>query len=144
MLENAPGYGLILTESVIVGSQIASLLNACGWRTQVIHSDIQAYNIMVQEKVDAVIADIDDAAPGGLAVLVLCRHHSPPITSYAVCKDGNSPSMQPALGLDCSGYFYLKQGKAPQLDTSRGLAVHLSSPASEECKPLPRRMGNVR
>jgi len=123
---------LILTGNVIIGDQIASLLNAQGRQTQVVGSDVEVFNIIAQGRVDAVIADIDDISLGGLSVLALCKHHNPAIPSYAICRDGNSKPMYLARRLNCAGYFYLKQDEMQKIDTSRGMAAWLTSPASKD------------
>jgi len=137
---------LILTENVIIGNQIISLLSGRGWQAQVVCSDVEAYNIIVQGTVDAVVADIDDVSLCGLSVLALCKHHYPPIPSYAICRDGNSKPMYLARRLNCAGYFYLKQGEIQQIDISRGMAARLASPASADTpfrQPATRRISHA-
>jgi len=123
---------LILTGNVIIGNQIASLLNAQDQQTQVIRSDVDVYNMIAQGTVDTVVADIDDVSLGGLSVLALCKHYNPPVPSYAICRDGNSKSMRLARSLNCAGYFYLIQDEMQQIDTSRGMAARLAPPASTD------------
>jgi len=130
MSEDIRGLVLILTGNEIIGDQIASLLNAQGQQTQVVRSDVQAYNMILTGTVQAIVADIDDVSLGGLSVLALCKHHDPSITSYAICRDGNSKAMRIARGLNCAGYFYLKQGEVQQIETSRGMAARLASSVS--------------
>jgi len=130
MSEDIRGLVLILTGNEIIGDQIASLLDAQGQQTQVVRSDVQAYNMILTGTVQAIVADIDDVSLGGLSVLALCKHHDPSITSYAICRDGNSKAMRIARGLNCAGYFYLKQGEVQQIETSRGMAARLASSVS--------------
>jgi len=121
---------LILTGNTMIGSQVASLLNAHGWQTQVVRSDVQTYNMILTGTVHAIVADIDDVSLNGLSVLALCKHYEPSITSYAICRNGNSKAMRIARGLNCAGYFYLKQGEVQQIETSRGMAARLASSVS--------------
>ncbi|MDQ6957577.1 MAG: DNA-binding response regulator [Mariprofundaceae bacterium] len=132
MSEDVRGLVLILTGNAIIGNQIASLLNAHGRQAQVVCSDVQAYNMILQGIVGAVVADIDDVPVSGLSVLALCKHYNPSITSYAICRDGNSKPMRLARDLSCAGYFYLKQGEIQQIDTSRGMAVRFTPPDSTD------------
>jgi len=147
MSEGIRGLVLILTGNVMIGNQIASLLGAHGRQAQVVRSDVQAYNMILQGIVDAVVADIDDVSLDGLSVLALCKHHNPSITSYAICRDGNSKPMHLARSLSCAGYFYLKQGEIPQIDTSRGMAARFIFPVSTDepvHKPAARRISHAR
>jgi len=146
MSEDIRGLVLILTGNEIIGDQIASLLDAQGQQTQVVRSDVQAYNMILTGTVQAIVADIDDVSLGGLSVLALCKHHDPSITSYAVCRDGNSKAMRLARGLNCAGYFYLKQGDIQQLDTSRGMAARFAFPVSTDepvHPPIARRISHA-
>jgi len=86
--------------------------------------------MIIQGIVDTVVADIDNVSLGGLSVLALCKHHNPPISSYAICRDGKSKPMRLARSLNCAGYFYLKEDEVPQVDTSRGMAAWLTSHAA--------------
>ncbi len=132
MPEDIRGLILILTGNVMIGNHIASLMDAHSRQAQVVHSDVQAYNIILKGIVDAVVADIDDVALGGLSVLALCKHHNPSITTYAICHDGNSKPMHLARGLSCAGYFYLKKDETQQLDTNRGMAAQFTFPVSTD------------
>jgi len=146
MSEDIRGLILILTGNVIIGNQVASLLNAHSRQTQVIHSDVQAYNIILTGTVHAIVADIDDVSLGGLSVLALCKHHNPSITTYAICRDGNSKPMHLARSLSCAGYFYLKQGEIQQIDTGRGMAIQLISSISADKpvhQPVARRISHA-
>jgi len=130
----------------MIGNHIASLMDAHSRQAQVVHSDVQAYNIILKGIVDAVVADIDDVALGGLSVLALCKHHNPSITTYAICRDGNSKPMHLARSLSCAGYFYLKQGEIQQIDTGRGMAIQLISSISADKpvhQPVARRISHA-
>jgi len=146
LFEDIRGLVLILTENVIIGNQITSLLDVHDRQTQIVRSDVQAYNIILQGIVGAVVADIDDVSLGGLSVLALCKHHKPSITTYAICRDGNSKPMHLARSLSCAGYFYLKQGEIQQIDTGRGMAVRLTSSDSMDQpvhQPVTRRISHA-
>jgi len=146
MSEDIRGLVLILTGNEIIGEQIASLLDAHDRRTQVVRSDVQAYNMILTGTVHAIVADIDDVSLNGLSVLALCKHHDPSITSYAICRDGNSKAMRLARGLNCAGYFYLKEGEIQQIDTSRGMAARLASSVSMDepvQPPIARRISHA-
>jgi CheY-like chemotaxis protein len=134
---------LILAEDVCIGNQIASLLEAYEWPVHVVHSDKQAYDLMLQESMDVVIADIDAVKLGGLAVLVYCHHQDPSIITYAIAPvdDGYRKKLARDLG-GCRGFFYLIN-KRLEIDTCRGVAAELATAGkwivrSATMMPLPQ------
>lgn len=122
--------GLILSANIIVGYQIASLLNTYGWSMQVVHTDRQAYALILQGNVDAVVADIDASDLGGMAVLFYCKHHQPSIRTFALTKGADSYLETLARDMGgCEGFFYRTGGKL-EIDTHAGMAARLvGSPA---------------
>jgi len=118
---------LILAEDGCTGNQIASLLEAYGWPVHVVHSDKQAYDRMLQESMDIVIADIDAVNLGGLAVLAYCHHHDPSTITYAIApvEDGYRKKLARDLG-GCRGFFYLIN-KRLEIDACRGVAAELAT-----------------
>jgi len=118
---------LILAEDTGTGNQIASLLAETGWRMHIVCSDRDAYDHMLRENVDVVIADIDATRLGGLAVLVYCYHHDPSVTTYAIAPtdDGYRKLLARDMA-GCRGFFYLVKG-GREIDSSRGMPVNLVS-----------------
>lgn len=121
-----PIRGLMLADNVIIGHQIATLLaSSYGWRMQVVHSDREAYQIILQGNVDAVIADIDAIDLGGLAVLIYAKHHRPSFMTYAITQSRSLYLKKLARDLGgCDGFFYMIDGRM-ELDTRSGLAAQL-------------------
>jgi len=119
------GVVVILTNKSIIGNQIASLLETDGLRVEVACSDVEAYRLIAGGGIDALIVDIDDIRVSGLAMLSMCKHCRPPMTTYAICQGGCSKQMYLARRANCAGYFYLKEGGMLQLDSSRGMAAEL-------------------
>lgn len=123
--------GLVLSEQVIIGHQVASLLHAAyGWQMQVVHRDKQAYGLILQGRMDVVIADIDGAGLGGLAVLSYARHHWPSIVTYGISESRDSYLERLARDMGgCQGFFHVAEGRR-ELDTGTGMAgqvLHCSS-----------------
>jgi DNA-binding response OmpR family regulator len=119
---------LILTANVSIGYQAASLLENHGWHTNVVHSDLQAYDSILTKGIDAVVADIDAADLGGLAVLAFCHHRYPAIATYAITQPDDEYGKKMARDAGgCQGYFYLTKGRL-QIDPGRGMAAELSAP----------------
>jgi len=118
---------LILVEDTGTGNQITSLLEPYGWRMHVVHSDKHAYDLMLQESMDVVIADIDAVDLGGLAMLAYCHHQDPSIITYAIAPidDGYRKKLARDLG-GCRGFFYLIN-KRLEIDTCRGVAAELAT-----------------
>ena len=99
---------LILAGDASLGQQIATLLENCRWQTSVVGSDGQAYERIQDERFDTVIADIDTADLGGLAVLAFCHHSYPAIATYAIARydDEDGKRLAREAG-GCRGYFHL-------------------------------------
>lgn len=118
--------GLILSGNAIIGQQIATLLTySSSWKTQVVLNDREAYPIIQQGNVDAIIADIDTADLGGLAILIHARHHFPSVMTYAITHSRSLDLKRMARDLGgCQGFFYMVEGKM-ELDTDTGLAAQL-------------------
>jgi DNA-binding response OmpR family regulator len=128
MHERAKKKCLILAGNVSIGYQIASLLENHGWHTHVVHSDLQAYDGILANGIDAVVADIDAADLGGLAVLAFCHHRHPAITTYAITQPDDEYGKKMARDAGgCEGYFYLMRGRL-QIDPGRGMAAELMTP----------------
>lgn len=125
MRGKSPPRCLIMAGSPIIGHQIASLVAALGWQTDVVHDDIQARDHILTEAIDIVIADIDTVDLGGLAILAFCHHRYPALVTYAIAhaEDEYGKKMGRDAG-GCQGYFYLEKGKM-QIDLSRGMAAEL-------------------
>ncbi|EAU54587.1 hypothetical protein AL013_00175 [Mariprofundus ferrooxydans] len=117
---------LILTGDAHTGEQLAMLLESHGWKISQVHSDREAYERMLRENIDAVIADIDGVDLGGLGVLSYCHHHDRSIETYAVTPidDGYRKKLARDLG-GCRGYFYLAND-SHDIDTSRGMAAGIA------------------
>ncbi|HXH65267.1 MAG TPA: hypothetical protein VNH42_07160 [Mariprofundaceae bacterium] len=122
--------GLVLSDNIIIGYQIAFLLGSCGWRMQVVHTDKQAYEIILKGNMDIVVADIDAAGLGGLATLVYCQRRWPSIKTFAVTRGDDAYLEKLASDMGgCQGFFYLSDGKL-ELDTCSGMAAGLVRQAS--------------
>lgn len=120
-----PAKGLILSANIIIGYQIASLLNACGWRMQVVHTDRQAYAQILQGNVNVVVADIDASDLGGMAVLFYCKQHRPSIRRFALTQGTDSYLEMLARDMGgCEGFFYRPGGRL-EIDTHTGMAARL-------------------
>jgi len=118
-----PKRGLVVAQNVVIGYQLASLFKQQGWHMQVVHRDYSAYEVILHQKVDVVIADIDSPSLGGLAVLVYCHHHFPGTETYGVLQGDDGDLKRLARDVaGCQGFFYL-QSESLQLDTSRGMAT---------------------
>lgn len=117
--------GLILSANIIIGYQIASLLGACGWRMQVVHTDKQAYALILQGNAEIVVADIDTSGLGGMAALVYCKQHRPAITTFGLTRGTYSylEGLARKMG-GCEGFFYLADGKL-EIDTHTGMAARM-------------------
>lgn len=114
---------LILTGNVCVGYQVANLLGRMQWQTHVLHSDHHAYDALRRHGADVVVADIDTAGLGGLAVMGFCSQQHPDITTFAIAANEHDLSSRLAQNLGgCRGYFYLGN-HGLNIDTSRGLAA---------------------
>lgn len=122
-----PYRGLILSGDVIIGHQIATLLSTSyGWNMQVVHNDREAYPIILQGNVDAVITDIDTIDLGGLAILIYAKHHWPSTMTYAITQSRSLYLKRLARDLGgCQGFFYIIEGRM-KLDTHTGLAAQLT------------------
>lgn len=121
-----PCRGLILSRDIIIGHQIATLMSSSyGWSMQVVNTDKQAYNLILQGDMDAVVADIDGIDLGGLAVLAHTKYHWPTIKTFAITKNGDLYIKKLARDMGgCEGFFYLKKEKI-ELDTRMGLGAQL-------------------
>lgn len=121
-----PYRGLVLSNNIIIGHQVATLLTAAyGWNMQIIHSDMDAYQIILQGDVDAVIADIDALDLGGLAALVFAKRHMPSIMTYAITRSRSLYLKRLARDLGgCQGFFYMAEGRK-ELDIHTGLTAQL-------------------
>lgn len=104
---------LILAGNNGIGNQIAFLLQQCRWQTNIVHSDQHAYDCLESDKFDTVIADIDAADLGGLAVLAFCHQQYPAIATYAIARsdDEYGKKMASEAG-GCRGFVHLYDKKA--------------------------------
>jgi len=100
---------LILAADAVTGNQIAALLEESDWCVYLVHSDKQAYQRVLHDHMDLVIADIDAVDLGGLAVLIYCHHHEPAVATVAITpvNDDYRKKLARELG-GCSGFFYLQ------------------------------------
>jgi CheY-like chemotaxis protein len=107
-----PAHGLILTDNIVVGHQIVTLLaSSYGWKMKIVHKDRQAYALMQQGNTDVVVADIDAADLGGLAVLSYAKHHWPSIMAYAIARNDDPFLKKLAQDLGgCLGFFRRVKG----------------------------------
>jgi hypothetical protein len=91
----------------------------------VLQQDKLACDLVLQGRVDAVIADIDEVDLGGLAVLAYAKHHCPTVMTYAITEDRNPYIKRLALELaGCLGFIHRVQGRM-ELDTRTGLLTRL-------------------
>ena len=89
---------------------------------QVTHRDKQAYGLILQGNMDVVIADIDAADLGGLAVLTYAKHHWASIMTYGITESRDSYLKRLARDMGgCQGYFYVVEGRL-EIDTRTGMA----------------------
>ena len=108
MHRTPPQKCLILAGDAGIADQIASMLEICRWQTNVVHSDLLAYDHIQEESFDTVIADIDTADLGGLAVLAFCHHRYPQIATYAIARPDDEYGKRMAREAGgCRGYFHL-------------------------------------
>jgi DNA-binding NtrC family response regulator len=127
MRRESPKTCLILSGNVGIGYQVASLLEHHGWQTNVVHSSLRAYDCIQTDNLDTMIADIDTADLGGLAVLAFCHHRNPAITSYAIVQADDEYKKKMARdAAGCRGYFYLMKGSL-RVDPDRGMAAELAA-----------------
>lgn len=127
------GMGLVLTDNMIAGHQIAHLL-ACvhGSKIRVLRRDKQAYSAISDGHVDVVVADIDRVELGGLAILVYTKRHWPDVTTYALTRDADAYAKQLAQDMGgCQGFFYLSKER-PSLDIHRGHAARINAQMARE------------
>jgi len=122
-----PKLVVILTANAHIGNQVASLMQRSDRQTLVTCSDVHVYKMILHNSVHSVVADIDDLSLSGLSVLALCKHHSPPISIYAICQGGSTGPMRLARDINCAGYFFLKQSNTKHLDGSYGMVLELGS-----------------
>lgn len=99
---------LILAGDAGIGQQIAVLMAQCRWQTKVVQSDVLAYDCLLEHEVGTVVADIDTASLGGLALLAFCHRRHPEIMTYAIARpeDEHGKRMARDAG-GCRGYFCL-------------------------------------
>lgn len=121
-----PVRGLVISSNVIIGYQVSMLLSSTyGWKMQVVHTDKQAYDLILQGDMDVVVADIDGIDLGGLAVLAHTKHHWPSIKTFAITENGDFYIKKLARDMGGSeGFFYLKKGRI-ELDPHMGLGAQL-------------------
>lgn len=131
--QHAPTTGLILSDNMIAGYQVAHLLSsAYGWNMQVLRRDKQAYFSISEGHIQVVVADIDRAELGGLAVLAYTKRHWPSVTAYAITRNEDAYIKQLAQDMGgCQAFFYLTKHK-PGLDMQRGLAFRISDQVEKE------------
>jgi CheY-like chemotaxis protein len=148
-------HGLILTENLFPGYQIASLLKYRGWQVQVEHDPMRAWSSMYNSPVDIFVVDIDEPDLGGMDLLARFKYLRPISYAVALSRGGPSKSMRLARHLHIDGYFYTNHS-GYMLDISRGLAPyfltlanidrpagnmdfpHEKKPTGRESEPLPR------
>ena len=101
---------LILVGDAGIGRQIAGLMECCRWQAKVVQSDIHAYDCLLEHDVGTVVADIDTANLGGLALLAFCHRRRPDIITYAIARpeDAYGQRMAREAG-GCQGYFHLHE-----------------------------------
>lgn len=131
-----PLHGLVLSSNVIIGNQVATLLSSSfGWQMQVVETDKQAYDLILQGNMDAVVADIDGINLGGLAVLTHTKHHWPSIKTFAITENADLYIKKLARDMGgCEGFFYLKKERI-ELDTHTGLGAQLISQDTKRRNP---------
>jgi CheY-like chemotaxis protein len=137
-----PAQGLVLSDNVIIGHQVASLLrNAYGWDMQVTHRDKQAYALILQGNMDVVIADIDTVDLGGLAVLAYAKHHWTSITTFGITESRDAYLKRLARDMGgCQGFFYVAEGRL-EIDPRVGMAGQLLRGASS---PMAAKVSAIR
>jgi CheY-like chemotaxis protein len=128
-----PAHGLILTDNVVVGHQIVTLLSSSyGWKMKLVHTDRQAYALMQQGNIDVVVSDIDAAGLGGLAVLSYARHHWPSIMAYGITRNEDMFLKKLARDLGgCLGFFRRVKGTI-ELDIHTDMDIHPTYQPSPE------------
>jgi CheY-like chemotaxis protein len=127
MRRGPPKTCLILSGNVSIGHQIASLMEHHAWQTNVVHSNLQAYDYITNENVDIVVADIDAVDLGGLALLAFCHRRYPAIIPYAIAQANDEYGKKMARDAGgCQGYFYLMKGSL-RIDPDRGMAAELAA-----------------
>jgi DNA-binding NtrC family response regulator len=129
--DQATRQGLILADNICIGYQMAALLDANHWQTQVVHLENDAYKGIRGGKLNVLIADIEAAGLGGLAALIYCHHRYPQVAIYAILQSDDSHLKMLARDLaGCRGFFYLKN-KGLKIDTDRGVAAWLSAQSED-------------
>jgi DNA-binding NtrC family response regulator len=99
---------LILVGDAGIGHKIASMLENCRWQTNVVYSDLHAYDSIKNNHFNTVIADVDTADLGGQDLLAFCHRHYPRIATYAIVRPDDELGKQMAHEAGgCRGYFHL-------------------------------------
>jgi DNA-binding NtrC family response regulator len=99
---------LILVGDAGIGRQIAGLMERCRWQAKVVQSDRLAYECLLEHDVCTVVADIDTADLGGLALLAFCHRRHPDIMTYAIARPGDEYGQRMAREAGgCRGFFGL-------------------------------------
>ena len=128
--------GLILTDNVIISSQLVHLLSsACSWQMHVVHDDRAAFAYLSKIHMHAFIADIDASTLGGLATLIYAKRHHSTVETYAI-TDNNDPYLK-QLASDmagCRDFFYLTKGKLT-IDMYSGFPAQLTNSIPDMRKP---------
>ncbi|MFN2105619.1 MAG: response regulator [Candidatus Promineifilaceae bacterium] len=130
-----PVRGLILSDDVIMGHQIATLLSSYGWKMNIVHKDRQAYALIHQGDIDVVVADIEKADLGGLAALSYAKHHWPSIMTYAIAQKDDLLLKNLARDLGgCLGFFRRVKGRI-ELQTHAKQKSHLMGQIANSVSP---------
>lgn len=121
-----PALALVLCTNVVASHQVAHLLSSiCGWQVHLVKQDRQAYALISQGHMHAVIADICANELGGLSVLVHTKQHWPSVITYAITRSEDAYAKQLASDMaDCDGFFFLTKGNL-MIDTNSGMAAQL-------------------
>lgn len=120
--------GLILSDNIVIGHQLLTMLTSeYGWKMTFVHSDREAYALIMNGDIDVVIADINGAGLGALAVLAYTKDHWPSILTYAIARNDDPFLKKLARNMGgCLGFFYRVKGRI-ELDIHTGVAPELLS-----------------
>ena len=121
--------GLVLSAHPLIGHQIAGLFSSGGdWQMQVVGRDKQGYARLSGGGCHAVVADIDAADLGGLALLIYAKRHWPCVTTYAITRNEDAYLKQLACEMaGCQGFFHLSTD-GMTLEMHSGMAARLAGP----------------
>jgi len=118
--------GAIVSNRIIPGHQLASIIAHQGWKPEIFDRHATTDEVLAIQP-DILIADIDDHSCRGIDMLHAFRRRNPLGRAIALCTGGGSPAMRAARRLGVDGFFYLNSSGLA-LDPRRGMLPILLQP----------------